>query len=298
MSVQTKEVPAALGALMKAKGQNVYKDIAVVQQPVAVIVENQHTEVPATPVVEPVTQEVPATPAQNPEPVDKRNYEEAWKELKQHHDKTTFELREENKQLKNSLSQAARPVIKPPKTPEEMKAFKEQYGEAVDYIRTIVLEEISNDTLSNDLRSKIDEVNKAQTELKEKEAFKKLLDDHPDADEIRRDPKFAKWFNEQPDDIKRILATSTDYRAISKQLSLYKLEVLGINPKEKKKAETQERVEASLGVDINSHTEINPQKKVWTGSEIKEISADYKKWYQHKDEIDQARRENRVDWTK
>ncbi len=295
MSIETKEVPSALSALMKAKGQNVHRDIAVVQRPVATIVENQHTEVPATPVVEPAPA---ATPAQNPEPVETGRDSPAYRELKQHHDKTIYELREENKQLKDSLTQVSRPVVKPPKTPEEMKVFNEQYGEAVAYIRTIVLDELSNDTLNSELRSKLDQVTKAQNELKEQEAFKKLLEEHSDADEIRRDPKFAKWFNEQPDDIKRILATSTDYRAISKQLSLYKLEVLGFNPKEKKKAETQERVDASLGVDINGRTEIQPQKKLWAGSEINRLSSDYKTWNINKDEIDAARRENRVDWSK
>lgn len=296
-SVTTKDMPSALAALAKAKGQNVYKDIAIAQQPAATIVENQHTEVPATPEPEPEVKETTATPVQAPEPVDTRNYEQAWKELKQHHDKTTFELREKVKQLENSLVEVNTPTVKAPKTPEELKAFKETYGEAFDFIRSIVIEELNSNGMHEDLRRKIGEVHKAQAELKEQEAFKKLLEEHPDAEQIKRDPKFATWFNEQPDPIKSILA-STDYKAISKQLSLYKLEVLGINPKEKKKAEAQTRVDASLGVDVTSRTEIKPQKKVWTGTEINAISGNYNKWLQYKDEIDAARKENRVDWSK
>ena len=296
-TIQTKEVPPALSALLRAKGQNSYKDVIVAQPAAAVIVENQHTEVPVTSEAEPeVTPE--ATPAPNPEPVGTRDYEAAWKELKQHHDRTAHELREENKQLKQSLSQAQKPVIKPPKTPEEMKAFKEQYGEAVDYIRTIVLEELQNDTLSSDLKGKLDEVTKAQAELREKEALKKLLELHPDAETIQRDPRFEKWYYEQPKVIQDILAHSSDYLAIAKQLSLYKLEVLGINPKEKKKAQAKELVDASLGVNINGHTEVKAQKKVWTGSEIKQISGNYNQWVKVREELDAARRENRVDWSK
>jgi len=293
MSIQTKEMPTALSNLMKAKGQ--HKDIVTVQRPSAVIVENQHTEVTATPEQAP---DEPVTPVQNPEPVDDGRDSKAYRELKQYHDKSIYEERQKTKQLEEALSQVTKPVIKPPKTPEEMKAFKEQYGEAVDYMRTIVIEELQNGGLQSDLQARLNEVTKTQAELREKEAFKLLLEEHPDADEIRKDPKFAAWFNEQPDDIKRILATSVDPRSISKQLSLYKLEVLGVNPKEKKKAKIQEQVDASLGVDISGRTEIQPQKKTWAISEINRIGADYKLWLKHKDEIDLARRENRVDYSK
>lgn len=307
MSVQTKEVPSALDSLLKAKGQNIHKDIAVVKQPAAVIVENQHTEVPVTSEQNPNPTEPPkedkpvepATTVTNPaEPQDQSRESTAWKELKAHHDKLVYELREKNRQLENSLAETSRPVIKAPKTPEEMKVFKEQYKEAYDFIETMILDRIQNSSMHTELQEKVNKVTAAQNELREKEAFKQLLEEHPDADEIRRDPKFAEWFNDQPDDIKRILATSTDVRAISKQLSLYKLEVLGINPKEKKKADAQNRVDASVGVDVKSHTEISPQKKIWTGTEIRNITSNYKLWNKHREELDAARKEDRVDWSK
>lgn len=302
MSIQTKEVPAALSALLKAKGNNFSKDIAIAQQPVAVIVEGSNTEVTATPEPNPEietakAESAPATSTSEPERDDGRD-SPAYRELKQHYDKTVYELRTKVKQLEDQAVSAARAAVKPPKTPEEMKAFKEQYGEAFDFIKTIVMEELQNDTFNVDLRNQVEEAKRLAQELKEKEAFKKILEEHPDADEIKRSPQFAKWFNEQPDDIKNILAHSQDVRAVNKQLTLYKLEVLGINPKEKKKAETKANVDASVGISVTSQPQVAVGKKRWTGTEIQQISSNYNLWRKYSTEIDQARRENRVDWDK
>ncbi len=297
MSIQTKAVPSALENLLKAKGQNPHKEVAVVQPPAAVIVENQNTDVPATPAPDP--EDTPATPVQNLEPAQTGRDSPAWRELKAYHDRTVYELREELRLLKEAQLQAQKQEhVRPPKTPEEMKAFAEQYPEAVAYMETIVLNKLQNNTLDNELRSKLQEVTQLKTELKEKETFAKLLAEHPDAEEIKHDPKFTAWFYEQPEDIQRILRTSTDYKAISKQLTLYKMEVLGINPKETKKAKSQDSINASLGVDVKGQTQIQPAKKVWTMSEINQISKDYKLWTKYSKEIDAARREGRIDTSK
>lgn len=293
MSIQTKDAPTALSNLSKAKGQNFSGDRAVVQKPAAVIVENQHTEELATPEQNPESQ---ATSNQNPAPVDESRDSTAYKELKQYHDKTVHELRVERERLAKELEEErkAKAIVKAPKTPEEMKAFREQYGEAADYMKTLFIEELQNDPTMTELRSRIEQVSQLQNELKEKEAFNKLLAEHPDAAEIRQDPKFAKWYNEQPEDIKRIISTSLDPRALAKQLTLYKLEVLGETPNSKKKAKAQENVDASLSVEVNSRTEIAPQKKIWTWAEINDIAKNYKLWLKHGPEIEQARREGRV----
>jgi hypothetical protein len=292
--MEDKELASGLEALDRVRGRkSAFGDISVVKS-AGTIVENNTT--PAT-VNEELEDESQATPAKTPENVDGRG-SAAWKELKQYHDRTVYELREKIKNLENSLAQSSVVKVQAPKTAEEMKAFKEHYGDVVDYMRTLVIEELQNDNLQADLRSKLNDVVQSQRELKEREAFAKLLEEHPDAAQIKEDPKFAAWYNEQPDDIKRIFATSTDYKAISKQLTLYKLEVLGVNPAEKKKIKQQSNVDASMDVSIKRPETISPAKKVWTLSEIRALSKDYKKWSKYKDEIDIARRENRVDLTK
>lgn len=288
MSIQTKEAPAALVALSKAKGQ---RAIGVVQSTPTII--DGANSVPATPTSDPA---VPATQVQTPEPAHGRDYEKAWKELKAHHDKVTYELRQDKTQLETQLASATKVELKLPKTREEVKAWKAQYPEAFDIMTTIALE--ATEARSSEINKRMDEVNKQASKLAQTEAFNELLKIHPDAKEIKDSPEFAVWFNEQPGEIKNLLARSTDVRAVAKQLSLYKLEVKGINPKEDKKAAAKVIQDASLGVNVNSRTEITAAKKMWSKSEIDAICANYNTWNKFKDEIDLARRENRVDMTK
>lgn len=304
-SVQTKETPSALTNLLKAKGQ---RSIGHVQTPVATIVENQITEIPATSELTPEDETdiinnegevIPATlEPQTPEPSDNGRNSTAYKELKQYHDKTVYELRTELKELGTQLSQATTKKVELPKTKEEIQSFKDKNQDAYDTIRTIVLEELSTDDTFTDIKKQIENVNKATSELKEKEAFKKLLEAHPDAMEIRQSPQFAKWFNEQPDDIKNILSRSTDIQAVSKQLTLYKIETGLVTVKDKKKADSKKRVDDSLGVDVKGRTDITAQKKIWTKTELDKVCGHYPTYLKFAKEIDDARREGRVDMSK
>lgn len=297
MSIQTKEPAPALASLSKAKGNRISNTIAVVK-PANNVMENTNViESTATLPPNPAPTQTTSQPADPVPSHDGRgNYEDAYKNLKKHHDNTTHELRQRLAQLEAERVQAAAPKITAPKTKEEVAAFREQFKDAFDVIRTVAIEEAAaqNETLKEQLK----EINKTQAELKDKEAFSELLREHPDALEIRSSPKFKEWYDEQPLEIQEILRSSRNIRAVSKQLSLYKLEVLGINPKEAKAAKTNNTLEASLGVNVKTKPEITSQKKIWTKSEIDMICADYKLWSKYRVEIDEARMEGRVDTTK
>lgn len=295
MSITTKEAPSALQDLMKAKGNS--KEMASAQQTI-VTVETPTTEAPATLVQDPdPAPAAPATQVPDQEPVDTRDYKQAHKELKQLYDTEIHQARLQLQEKDRLLAEKSKPIVKAPKTAEELKVFQEQFPEAYDVMESIVLTKLSDESL--DINRQAKELLQTQAKLREEQSFAELLKEHPDADEIRKDPKFATWYMDQPDDIKRILATSTDARAISKQLTLYKMEVLGYSPKDKKKAAIKETEDASLAVKVKGQSEISPQKKIWTATEIQQICAGgYKNYLKYRVEIDNARREGRVDETK
>ena len=296
MSITTKEAPSALQDLLKAKGNA--KDVTK-PQPAIVAVETPATiEAPATPAPDPEPAPAePATPVQDQEPVDTRDYKQAHKELKQLYDTEIHKARLQLQVKDRLLDETKRPALKAPKTAEELKVFKEQFPEAYDNIKSMILETLSDDTL--DINKQAKEVLQAQAKLREETAFVELKKAHPDADEIKKDPKFATWYFEQPEEIQKILATSTDHKAISKQLTLYKIEMGIPTQKEKQKAEIKEKEDASLAVKVKGQSEISPQKKIWTATEIQQINAGgYNNWLKYRVEIDNARREGRVDETK
>lgn len=292
-SIETKEISNSLGALAKAKGKRMDQNVAV--QPVAVMVETKDIPVVATPAQAPAT---PATPEASPTSaqVPEHDFKKRYTDLKTHYDTEVSDLRRKKDELERQLVQANTPKLELPKTKEEMELYRKQYPEAMDVFQTLALETFS--VQSANLRDQLEQVKSVQAEIKEKEAFNRLLELHPDAVEIRSSEKFRVWYDDQPVAIQKILAESSDVKAVGKQLTLYKLEVLGLNPKEVKKAQVQSTIDASLGVPVSGHTEITSQKKIWTQSEINAVCADYKSFLKYRVEIDTARREGRVDLTK
>jgi hypothetical protein len=295
MTITTKETPSALQDLLKAKGNS--KEHATVHQTtVAVELPN---EAPATPDLDPNADEpaLKATPDKEQEPVDPRD-SQVYRDFKQYHDTEVHQLRLQLQERDRLIAESQKPALKAPKTPEELAKFKEQFPEAYDNIKSLILETLSDDSL--DINRQAKEVLQAQAKLREEQAFSELKKLHPDAEEIKKDPKFATWYHEQSADIQRVLATSTDSKAISKLLTLYKMEVGIPTEKEKKKIVNKENEDASLAVKVKGQSEISPQKKIWTGTEIRDISApgNYKRWLKLREEIDTARREGRVDYSK
>ncbi len=293
-SVQTKESSDALKALTKHKNRgNKPQNVAV--QPVATMVDNKKLEAATLP-QDPANP--PATPVAKPEPqsVSDPRDSEVYRSLKQYHDRTVHDLRQTLDAKERELADAKTPKIALPKTKEEIEAYRKQYPEAIDIFTTIAMEAASEE--SKRLKADLAEVTKFKAEIKEKEAFKELLKLHPDALEIRSSAKFKDWYDAQSADIQNILANSTDLKAVASMLELYKFQALGIDPKAKKKEEVKEVVDASLGVDIKGKTEITSQKKIWTQTEINAICANYKTWEKYRLELDEAKREGRIDYSK
>ncbi len=295
-SVQTKETSSALGALSKHKNRGNRPQNVVVQP--TTVVENPTIKIEAAATTEQPPVNPPVTPASTPEPQvnDNTNWKERWSQLKTHYDTEVSTMRNEIKTLRENLTKASNPEIQLPKTEAQLEEYYKKFPEAMDIFTTVAMKAASK--TSKEVKEQLAEVDKFKAELKGKEAFKRLLEFHPDAEDIKNSTKFKEWYEEQPSDIKKILAESTDIRAVAKQLDLYKLEVMGIIPKTKKAEATKEIVDASLGVDVKGKSEIGTQKKVWTGSEINVICANYNSYLKHRIEIDEARREGRVDYSK
>ena len=292
-SIQTKEQSGALAALSKHKNRST-KPQNVAVQPVAVIAGTKIEAATSTPQA-PVNP--PATPEVKPEPqTDNTDYKERWIQMKTHYDTTVPELRRQLEAKERELAEAKIPKVAMPKTKAEIEAYRKQYPEAIDIFTTIAMEAASEE--AKKLKDEVAEVNKFKAELKEKEAFKRLLELHPDALEIRSSPKFKEWYDAQPAAVQNILANSTDLKAVSEMLDLYKFKALGLDPKKKKADEAQSAVEASLAVEVRGKTEITAQKKIWTKTEIDAICAHYPTFLKYRLEIDEARREGRVDLTK
>jgi hypothetical protein len=218
-------------------------------------------------------------------PYQKVDYKKRYDSLKKHHDKRIEEFKAKEKEWVANTT----PKYEVPKTPEELANFKAKHPEVYDTIETVAYQMSQKQV--EEMREKLDKVEKREESIKRKEAEGTLEQSHPDFREIRNSPVFHNWVSEQPEEIRNWLYKSIDPKKISKALTLFKNEVEWSVPKNVSKADAAKTV-PTKATGKNSTTGEAGKKKVWTTSEIKKLSV-YEFDHYSKD-IDKAYQEGRV----
>jgi hypothetical protein len=222
------------------------------------------------------------------------DYKKRYDDLKKHYDEKVKSFKEREKELEANLQNAAREQnISLPKTQEELEQFKDQYPDVYDVVETIATMKASE--RSQGLQEELATIKKREKELEVQSAYRELLNNHPDFDDIKSDEKFLAWLDEQPATIADgIYKNNTDARWASRVLDLYKAD-MGISKKKTTKSAKSDpavAVSAPKARDITS--ESRTSERIWKASEIGKL----KPWEFEKleSEIDKARSEGRIDF--
>ena len=186
---------------------------------------------------------------------------------------------------------ATNPDISLPKSPEELEKFKQEYPDVYDVVETVAA--MKAQERSQGLQEELETIKEREQELKVQSAYRELLNNHPDFNEIKTDEKFLTWLDEQPESISDgIYKNNTDARWASRVIDLYKADA-GISKKKKTKSTeaAATAVRSPKAKDITS--EASGDKKIWKASQI----ARMKPWEFEKveAELDAARAEGRID---
>ena len=216
-------------------------------------------------------------------------YKKRYDDLKKHYDKKLDEWKTEREALEaaNKVSDTG---VQVPTTPEEITEFKQKYPDVYKVVESVA--SMQAEQRAGDLRGEIDSLKKREEDLVVQSAYKELLSQHPDFQEIKTDEKFLQWLDEQPESISDgIYKNNKDARWASRVLDLYKADV-GMNKEPKKTVKSAaQTVKSTKAKEIVTDT--NANKKVWKGSDIARL----KPWEFEKveAEIDLARNEGRID---
>ena len=216
-------------------------------------------------------------------------YKKRYDDLKKHYDKKLEEWKTEREALEaaNKVSDTG---VQIPTTPDEILEFRQKYPDVYKVVESVA--SMQAEQRAGDLRGEIDSLKKREEDLIVQSAYKELLSQHPDFQDIKTDENFLQWLDEQPDSISDgIYKNNKDARWASRVLDLYKADV-GINKEPKKtKKSAAETVKSTKAKEIV--TDANANKKVWKGSDIARL----KPWEFEKveAEIDLARQEGRID---
>ena len=219
-------------------------------------------------------------------PYSKPDYKKRYYDLKRHYDRKLNEFKAREQELQ---TQVLTPEYQTPKTEEELNKLKEQYPDVYEVVETVA--HLQSDAKAKVLEERLSKLQEREMQISRAEAEKRLMERHPDFDEIRENDDFHNWANNQPESIKSwIYSNADDADLASRALDLFKRD-MGISlPQEDKSSST---TDSAADMVSTKTTTVEPkQEKVWSEKEIAAMSvAEFDKY---EEEISNAMQEGRI----
>ena len=223
-------------------------------------------------------------------PYKKPDYKKRYDDLKRHYDSKLNEFKSREQEL---LEEAAnnRQTYKAPKSVEELEKFREEYPDVYEVVETV--SHLQSKEQSKDLQEKIDRLQQREQELMRKDAEKRLMDKHPDFEDIRNSEDFHSWAKEQPKSIQDwIYNNAEDADLASRALDLFKKD-FGIDVPKKTKSNSKQTKKSAADMVSTKTTTVDPkQDKIWSETEIAAMSMD--EFDRHEAEISEAMQQGRI----
>lgn len=202
-------------------------------------------------------------------PYKKPDYKKRYDDLKKHYDSKLNEFKSREQEL---LEEAAnsRPTYKAPKSPEDLEQFKNEYPDVYDVVETVA--HMQSETKAKVLEERLSKLQERENNLVREAAEKRLMERHPDFEDIRNSDDFHGWAKEQHSSIQAwVYDNNNDADLASRALDLFKKD-LGIEPTKTKSSSKQTRKSAADMVSTKT-TSVEPnQQKVWSEREIAAMS--------------------------
>ena len=220
-------------------------------------------------------------------PYKKPDYKKRYDDLKRHYDAKLNEFKTREEELLNQVNQ---PEYKAPKTEEELEKFKNDYPDVYEVVETVA--HLQSESKAKVLEERLSKLQERENQLVRQDAEKRLMERHPDFEDIRNSDDFHGWAKEQPKSIQDwIYNNADDADLASRALDLFKKD-FGIEPTKTKSSSKQTRKSAADMVSTKT-TSVEPkQQKVWSEREIAAMSvAEFDKYEQ---EISDAMQEGRI----
>ena len=166
-----------------------------------------------------------------PEGAEEQSFKKRYGDLRRHMQKTTEDRDKEITKLKEQLSAATKKEIKLPKTDEEIESWAKEYPDVAKIVETIAMKKAAEQ--SKDIEDRLNALSEKERLTSRERAEMQLLQIHPDFEEIRDNPGFHAWAEEQPDYIQSALyENDDDTRAAARAIDLYKAD-MGVSKKKK-----------------------------------------------------------------
>ena len=222
-------------------------------------------------------------------PYKRPNYKKRYDDLKKHYDSKLNEFRIREQELLEEATKN-RTEYKAPKTEEELEQFKNNYPDVYEVVETVA--HLQSESKAKVLEERLSKLQERENQLIRKDAETRLMEKHPDFEDIRNSDDFHTWAKEQPESIQKWIYSNTqDADLASRALDLFKKD-FGIEPVKTRSSSKKTRQSAADMVSTKT-TSVEPkQQKVWSEREIAAMSmAEFDKY---EEDISNAMQEGRI----
>ena len=236
--------------------------------------------------------ETKATPiAERPAKAEDRVFKKRYDDLKKHYDSTINKHKDEVRSLRSQLESSTKQFV-PPKSKEELEAWRKEYPDVYDMVETIAMNKATTQTA--ELENKYKNLQLQQEQIAKEKAEVELLKVHPDFHTLRQEDDFHEWAEQQDPTIQSWLYENTsNSKLAARAIDLYKMD-RGISKLTKKEEKDVKKEAAKAISKTKKSTESDiPKKKVWTTSEISKLKPH--QFEKFEKEIDLARLEGRIE---
>ncbi|OUW70124.1 MAG: hypothetical protein CBD71_04450 [Rickettsiales bacterium TMED211] len=220
-------------------------------------------------------------------PYKKPDYKKRYDDLKKHYDNKLNEFKSREEELINQVQQ---PEYTAPKTEEELEKFKNDYPDVYEVVETVA--HMQSESKAKVLEERLSKLQERENDLIRQDAEKRLVERHPDFEDIRNSDDFHGWAKEQPESIQDwIYSNADDADLASRALDLFKKD-FGIEPTKTKSSSKPTRQSAADMVSTKTTSVEATQEKVWSEREIAAMSV--AEFDRYEKEISDAMQEGRI----
>ena len=233
-----------------------------------------------------------ATPStERPENAEDRVFKKRYDDLKRHYDSTLGKHRDEVRTLRTQLDSSNKQII-PPKSKEELEAWKKEYPDVYEMVETIAIGKA--DSRAKEIEDKYQNLQVQQEQIAKEKAEVELLKLHPDFAEIRSKDDFHEWATKQDPVIQDWLYENANNANLAgRAIDLYKMDKgIGKYSNRQEKDIKKEAAKAVSKTRKAESTEGAKPKKVWSNAAIAKMTVN--EYAKYEEEIDKAVREGRI----
>ena len=233
-----------------------------------------------------------ATPStERPENAEDRVFKKRYDDLKRHYDSTLGKHKDEVRTLRTQLEHSTKQIV-PPKSKEELEAWKKDYPDVYQMVETIAIDKA--DSRAKEMETKYQNLQAQQEQVSQEKAEVELLKLHPDYQDIRSKDEFHEWATKQDPVIQDWLyENKANAQLAGRAIDLYKMDKgLGKYSNKQEKDIKKEAAKVVSKTRKAESTEGAIPKKVWSNAEISKMNV--REYAKYEEEIDKAVREGRI----